>query len=87
MSARDVIARALLDSMALAHRTTENGWGNAEVILSALSAAGYAVVPKEPTWEMLEAAESAYFSGYTGTPTAMPEDVWRAMLAASEPTR
>lgn len=42
------------------------------------------LVPRLPTPKMLDAAESVYTVGYTGTPTAHPSDVWRAMLAASQ---
>ena len=43
---------------------------------------GYVVVPVEPTRKMLEAAEDAYTCGYTGTPTAVPAYVWKAMIDA-----
>lgn len=53
-------------------------------ILSALSAAGYAVVPKEPTREMILAAPGR---AQQGTEESMYHGIYRAMLAASEPTR
>lgn len=43
-----------------------------------------AIVPVEPTEEMLEAAEAVYFHTYTGTPTATPGSVYAAMLTASQ---
>lgn len=49
--------------------------------------ASYALVPVEPTQAMLDAAEDAYVSGYTGTPTASPEEVWSAMIAAAPTPR
>lgn len=55
-----------------------------EAILAELAAAGYAVVPREPTLKMLEAVG--------GSPFALPREIWRqegvavwqAMLAAAE---
>jgi hypothetical protein len=38
---------------------------------------------QEPDEKMFEAGEGAFFSTYTGTLTSTPDDVWRAMLAAS----
>lgn len=43
----------------------------------------HVVVPREPTEAMLEAGEDTFVSGYTGTPTSSPEDVWKAMLSAT----
>lgn len=44
---------------------------------------GYKLVPVEPTEAMLEAGESTFTSGYTGTPTSSPDKVYQAMLAAA----
>lgn len=48
-----------------------------------LLAGGWKMVPVEPTDAMIIAADDTYRSGYTGTPFSPPEDVWKAMLAAS----
>jgi len=74
MSARDVLGVAFLDvwRLPLADRP--------DAILSALAAAGYAVVPVEPTREML----GAMWHGYQqGTQTIRMRDVYDAMLAAA----
>ena len=56
----------------------------ADAILSALSAAGYAVVPTEPTEAMILAAPGR---DQQGEEESMYHGIYRAMLAASEPTR
>jgi hypothetical protein len=56
----------------------------------ALSAAGYAVVPREPTREMWAASGNALANGRVKLKAHhdyLSETVWTAMLAASEPTR
>jgi hypothetical protein len=44
---------------------------------------GWQMVPVEPTLEMFEAGEGAFFTTYTGTATSSPDRVWKAMLAAA----
>jgi hypothetical protein len=80
MSARDVIVHTIA-------QMTERGHTNgdaATAILSALAAAGYAVVPVEPTREMLLAAP-----GRTNQATeeSMYHGIYRAMLAAAKETQ
>lgn len=43
---------------------------------------GKILVPIVPTEKMLEAGENTFRSGYTGTPTSTPEDVYEAMIKA-----
>lgn len=85
MSARDVIAQT----------NDQNRWGkigtnNADAILSALTAAGYAVVPREPTVEQFEAArerDQGIVLNENGTvPYSGYGLIYRAMLAAGEAT-
>jgi hypothetical protein len=71
VSARDVLA-------------SEYNGPEADAILSALSAAGYAVVPVEPTEAMILAAPGR---DQQGEEESMYHGIYRAMLAASEPTR
>lgn len=68
MSARDVIAGVFGSHFAAG--------STADAILSALSAAGYAVVPREPTEAMIVAGEQE----------PLMSDAYRAMLAAGEAT-
>lgn len=75
MSARDVIHAALV----------KNGWRafadpTTDAILSALRAAGYAVVPREPTEAMLQSGENEFWK--ENTPE--PGETYRAMIAAAE---
>jgi hypothetical protein len=44
---------------------------------------GYRLVPVNPTVEMLDAAEYQFERSYTGTYTACPHDIWRAMIKAA----
>ena len=55
-----------------------------DAFLSALAAAGYAVVPVEPTEAMILAAPGR---DQQGEEESMYHGIYRAMLAASEPTR
>lgn len=96
MSARDVISDVAFEGTVLgAPIRFEMGHKKADAILSALDAAGYAVVPVEPTEEMLR----AYYQCMEGThPTARmnPDKYlthnlkantrWRAMLTAAKET-
>ena len=71
MSARDVLA-------------AEYNGPEADAILSALSAAGYAVVPVEPTEAMILAAPGR---DQQGEEESMYHGIYRAMLAASKETK
>lgn len=55
---------------------TERGWHydvhEAWAVLEAI---------REPTVEMLDAAEATAFVGYTGTSSIMPDKAWKAMIA------
>lgn len=44
---------------------------------------GYALVPVEPTLEMFNAGDGAFFTAYTGTATSSPDRVYKAMIAAA----
>lgn len=44
---------------------------------------GWKLVPLVPTEKMMKKAETVYFSGCTGTQTAAPDDVWKAMVSAA----
>ncbi|MCW2317969.1 hypothetical protein M2322_003534 [Rhodoblastus acidophilus] len=57
---------------------------DARAALDALRAEGMEIVPREPTEAMMEAGEGAFFTTYTGTATATPDDVYRLMLAAAK---
>lgn len=80
MSARDVIAKAIRET---SHVSLSLSLSDA--ILSALEAAGYAVVPKEPTTEM-------YFAFYSPDSPAVEsvQSLWmrryKAMLTAAKET-
>ena len=55
----------------------------ADFQLAALAAAGYAVVPVEPTKEMLEAEMRTWVDGGTEIENIVAS--WHAMLAAAKP--
>lgn len=77
MSARDVIIGAFADNIDF-----DMPFGAmADDLLSALRAAGYAVVPREPTKSMVQADAQLDFSAQHD-PT-WPE-YWAAMIAAAE---
>jgi len=67
---------------------SQNPWTVAEVALEAIAAAGWQVVPKEPTQEMDNAASDkldwgppGYWDAAEGS--ADPSKCWRLMLAAA----
>ena len=78
MSARDVIADWLDDY--IGYRSASELKSDADAILAALEAAGYAVVPKEPTEAMLNSGWRE--RGQQHSMTA----VYKAMLAAAKET-
>lgn len=80
MSARDVIALWLDDYDG--SRDVVGLKSDADAILSALDAAGYAVVPKEPTANML--ADGALMALTT---ERHAQRVWEVMITAAEETR
>lgn len=58
----------------------------AERILAALSAAGYVIVPREPTEAMLYAAEAVFESAFSPeSGETLAEAIRAALLAALEP--
>jgi hypothetical protein len=79
---REAIARALVGGEInwreheLEHR--ELVYQSVDEILAAIEAAGWQVVPKEPTKEMMKGVVGP--AGYTSIPLA---DAYRAMLAAT----
>ena len=73
MSARDVIASVA------ENKQFQIGVQKADAILSALDAAGFAVVPVEPTNSMELAA-----SEHDMNEIEVMRKIWRAMLSASE---
>jgi hypothetical protein len=64
----------------------QNSWlAEAETILSALDKAGLAIVPKEPTIEMIRASDANQLESAAhsyGSPPATGEE-WSVMLSAS----
>ncbi len=85
MSPAEVIAHAMLGLMS-PRASWDNQWksvqrtltDDADAILAALDAAGLAVVPKEPTRQMIDALNGyAQCVGYI-------EDGYRAMVAAAK---
>ena len=79
MSARDVIATAL--------RTEAKGgaeWHEADCVIPALRAAGYAVVPVEPSREMVKAAINRASEPDLRENMLFYGGIWRAMIAAAK---
>lgn len=60
----------------------DNAYAAAEAALAALDAAGYVVVPKEPTAQMCDAGQRAIC--HFVVPAMNTEYAYRAMLAASQ---
>jgi hypothetical protein len=83
VSARDVVALAMLDSIGLSGASAAQGEYSADAILTALAAAGYAVVPVEPTEAMCMAGEECIVRNEG---CLLAEDVYFAMLAAAGET-
>ena len=88
MSARQVIARAISETTLDWEDEDPEVWDvhtiQADAILAALDAAGKAVVPKEPTQIMIDAAVE--YTSYAAD-RVYPEDslnVYHAMLAAAK---
>jgi hypothetical protein len=88
MSPAEVIAHAMLGLMS-PRASWDNQWksvqrtltDDAGVILAALDAAGLAVVPKEPTRQMIDALRGyAQCAGYT-------PKTYRAMVAVEQATK
>ena len=67
---------------------TDDEWAgylsDADYVSGLISAAGYAVVPREPTEAMILAAPGR---DQQGEEESLYHGIYRAMLAASEPTR
>ena len=81
VSARDVIAASLCMFGAM---DTHGRLIETDAILSALAAAGYAVVPVEPTDAMCMAGEECIVRNES---CLLAEDVYFAMLAAAKETQ
>ena len=83
MSARDVIADCLKQLRRPGARTTDAG--DAAFVTAALAAAGYVVVPREPTAAMLDAARDWSCAKY-GKPVGNDGacGCWHAMVSAAE---
>lgn len=83
----DEIAIAVLPTIS---KEIVTGFNNADRILAALDAAGFVVVPKEPTEKMLKAAFNDFIGYERQGPQKPPwngRTMWRAMVAvASTPT-
>ena len=75
MSAREVIVETLKETAAREARIPSV---RAVSILSALAAAGYAVVPREPTRHMMECAVLRHHN------RGSLAEIWTAMLAAAK---
>lgn len=50
--------------------------------LKGVAEGSHVIVPREPSEKMVESGEAAYSVGYSGTPIATPDKVYRAMLIA-----
>ena len=81
VSARSVVARAMLDSLGLSGTSAAQGEDNADAILTAFAADGYAVVPVEPTPHMAKEGVRAQMRD-NGV-----ADIYRAMFAAAKETQ
>lgn len=82
MTPRDVIAADLLpicdwmeDAVCATH--TAETVAEAKKLRGMLSAAGFVIVPREPTEKMLDI-------GWFALPESEPDAIWRAMLSASQ---
>ena len=80
MSAREVIAGSVLS---VCSDGNSDICRTADTIISALSAAGYAIVPREPTEAMRKVAVLPFYSTNSGGELDCTP-VWSAMLSASE---
>lgn len=58
-------------------------WAETRDLLAIIRAAGYVVVPMEPTAEMIEAGQCALPAGH-GQAWMYVDDCYKAMLAAAE---
>lgn len=82
MSARDVLIQTACKRWAPITGTAD---ADADAILAALSAAGYAVVPREPTEAMHDAARDWSMGKYgQGIGKDASDGCYLAMLAAAE---
>lgn len=89
MGAREIIAKAYVKAW-----DQHIGFDGADPILAALKAAGYRVVPVEPTEKMLRAGDDSIEGQYSDHPQwedakdvaegLCQASIYRAMIAASE---
>lgn len=85
-SARDAVSDWLLDKDINITRGSTNDL--ADNLIAALSAAGFVIVPREPTGAMGSAFENALFDVVDGYDFTIDKDaaprLWSAMLSAAE---
>lgn len=91
---REAVAGAILDrfsggSSGLDEMAEAIALDHADAALAAIEAAGFVVVPREPTREMWAAAGTAVVEtrNRSGNHDHMSEAVWKAMLAAAQPQK
>ena len=86
MSARMTLAQAIA-SGSMFRSTAQECADDADEIIAALSAAGYEIVPREPTEAMLNAplGKSHAHGVLRETRVDLRPSIWRAMLAAANP--
>lgn len=85
MSARGTIERELFEICGAPEYGVDTET-TADRILTALSASGYVIVPREPTGEMIQAAILTHVSENKGIEHA-PYLSWKAMIAALHPAK
>jgi hypothetical protein len=84
-SARDVIAGVVYDTGRDFEAQEITGESVADAILAALSAAGWAVVPKEASFEMLSAGGASIWDHASLPKHQLVANAYRAMVAAADP--
>lgn len=96
MELREIVARANAEALGYAWDSLPaKRWGShlgkeeclsvAHAVFAALNAAGYAVVPKEPTERMLDAGDNLIpITRSTIMASLNSEAIWRAMVAAAQ---
>lgn len=85
MSARDVLADWIADvacPLGFEHETGKSDFSYADAILAALDAAGYAVVPRDPTADMLVEGNLVIARN-----RLFATDIYKAMLTAAKETK
>lgn len=94
MKAREAIAQYLADQLGRGNNPASWFDESAIAIISALRAAGFVIVPKEPSDDMIKAGTIAHLTVTDGEEagqaywkdwTAETKSAWTAMLVASKP--